>query len=162
MPRSVLENVLGGGLGSVLGMYLEASWELTWEHQSSRLGVCHREQLGAYSKAGWECATECNQERTSKHRWERATYNEVHLAVYFQVVCSVMYTIQCTKLPAYHSDLVNLCVGPYDLIVPRVKYAMNYHPKHSYSMSYALCKVIFPGECTFTAKDLITKRVKES
>jgi len=30
--------------------------------------------------------------------------------------------------------------------VPRVKYAMNYHPKNSFSMSYTSRKVIFPGE----------------
>jgi hypothetical protein len=29
--------------------------------------------------------------------------------------------------------------------VPRVKYAMNYRPKNSFSMSYASRKVIFPG-----------------
>jgi len=30
-------------------------------------------------------------------------------------------------------------------MVPRVKYAMNYRPKNSFSMSYASRKVIFPG-----------------
>jgi len=30
--------------------------------------------------------------------------------------------------------------------VPRVKYAMDYRPKNSFSMSYASRKVIFPGE----------------
>jgi len=30
-------------------------------------------------------------------------------------------------------------------IVLRVKYAMNYRPKNSFSMSYASRKVIFPG-----------------
>jgi len=29
--------------------------------------------------------------------------------------------------------------------VPRVKYAMDYRPKNSFSMSYASRKVIFPG-----------------
>ena len=29
--------------------------------------------------------------------------------------------------------------------MPRVKYAMNYGPKNSFSMSYASRKVIFPG-----------------
>jgi len=29
--------------------------------------------------------------------------------------------------------------------VPRVKYAMNYRPKNSFSMSYPSRKVIFPG-----------------
>jgi len=30
--------------------------------------------------------------------------------------------------------------------VPRVKYAMNYRPKNSFSMSYASRKDIFPGD----------------
>jgi len=34
--------------------------------------------------------------------------NEVHLAAYFQVVCSVIYSIQCIKSSAYHSNLVNM------------------------------------------------------
>jgi len=32
--------------------------------------------------------------------------------------------------------------------VPRVKYAMDYRPKNSFSMSYASRKVIFPGGAT--------------
>ena len=35
--------------------------------KSSRLGVSHREELGAYSHAGWECAIESNSERTVTH-----------------------------------------------------------------------------------------------
>ena len=31
--------------------------------------------------------------------------------------------------------------------MPCVKYAMDYRPKNSFSMSYALRKVIFPGVC---------------
>jgi len=34
--------------------------------------------------------------------------------------------------------------------VPRVKYAMNYRPKNSFSMSYTSRKVIFPGVSTLT------------
>jgi hypothetical protein len=60
------------------------------------------------------------------------------------VVCSVMYNIQRTKSHAYHSNLVNAKVHR-TFIVPRVKYAMNYRPKNSFSMSYASRKVIFPG-----------------
>jgi hypothetical protein len=32
--------------------------------------------------------------------------------------------------------------------VPRVKYAMDYRPKNSFSMSHASRKVIFPGEAS--------------
>jgi len=65
---------LGVYLRACLGVCLRASWELTGSVQSSRLGVCHRVQLGAslrawpgvylgaYSQAGWECAIECNWE----------------------------------------------------------------------------------------------------
>ena len=43
MSSSVIGSVLESFLGSI---------------QSSRRGVCHREKLGAYSEAGWECAIE--------------------------------------------------------------------------------------------------------
>jgi len=39
MPGSVLENILGGVLGSVFAVYLEASSAISWEVKSSRLGV---------------------------------------------------------------------------------------------------------------------------
>jgi hypothetical protein len=38
--------------------------------------------------------------------------------------------------------------------VPRVKYAMNYRPKNSFSMSYASRKVIFPGAGGSTLEEL--------
>jgi len=93
--RSVLESMPGSVLGSVLRAYLRA--------YVSRLGVCHREQLGANSQAGWECAIECNQVCT----WERAMKCIWQLAFKF-VVCSVMYSIQRTTSHAYHSNLVNM------------------------------------------------------
>jgi hypothetical protein len=37
--------------------------------------------------------------------------------------------------------------------VPRVKYAMDYRPKNSFSMSYASRKVIFPGEGQISIND---------
>jgi len=87
-------------------VYLGESWEFTWERRSSRLGVYHREQLGAYSQAGWECAIECNQECTSERTWEREMKCIWQLAFKF-VVCSVMYSIQRTQSHAFHSNLVN-------------------------------------------------------
>jgi len=51
MPGSVVENELGGVLGSVLAVYLGASCELTWERKSSRLGVSNRVQSGVYFRA---------------------------------------------------------------------------------------------------------------
>ena len=93
MPSSAIGSVLESMPGSVLrlysevylGAYSECSWEclesLLGSVQSSRLGVCHRVQLGvesvlgsvlgsllraymgAYSQAGWGCAIECNWER---------------------------------------------------------------------------------------------------
>ena len=39
MPMSVLENILGGVLGTILAVYLGPSSELSWECKSSRLGV---------------------------------------------------------------------------------------------------------------------------
>jgi len=61
------------------GVCLRASWELTSEHTVKQAGsalsraiggVCHREQLGTYSQAGWECAMECNREGPWEHAWE--------------------------------------------------------------------------------------------
>ena len=74
--------------------------------QSSRLGVCHRVQSRAYSEPGWEWAIECNPECTSERTWERAMKCIWQLAFKF-VVCSVIYSIQRTKLHAYRSNLVN-------------------------------------------------------
>jgi hypothetical protein len=78
---SVLESMPGSVLENVLGVYLEGSWELTWEHKSSRLGVRHREQLGAYSQAGWDCAIESNWEHIVK---QLGVCNRVHSGVYFR------------------------------------------------------------------------------
>jgi hypothetical protein len=50
MPGSVLENELGGVLGSVLAVYLAASGELR-ERKSSRLRVYNRVQSGVYFRA---------------------------------------------------------------------------------------------------------------
>jgi hypothetical protein len=61
--------------------------------------VCHREQFGAYSQTGWECAIESNWERTvmqagsvpssaigsvlsSRLGVNLRTYSEVYLGVY--------------------------------------------------------------------------------
>ena len=66
------------------------------------------------------------------------------------VVCNVMYSIQHAKSHAYRCNLVNMHVFR-TFIVSRVKYAMNYCSKNSFSMSYASRKVIFPGE-SFQAK----------
>jgi hypothetical protein len=66
----VLESMPGSGLASVLGVYFVVSCEHTWQHKSSRMGVCHEEQLGIYSQTGWVCAIEWNQEYTSKRTWQ--------------------------------------------------------------------------------------------
>ena len=63
--------------------------------------MCHREQLGAYSHAGWECAIESNWERTVKQARSvqssairsvlqsiLGSVHEVHLAACFQL-CSM-------------------------------------------------------------------------
>jgi len=39
--------------------------------------------------------------------------------------------------------------------MPRVKYAMDYRPKNSFSMSYASRKVIFPGEEVDGSEDTV-------
>jgi len=74
---------------------LESVSQADWE--------CHREQLGVYSQAGWECAIECNQECT----WEHAM-KCIWQPAYKFVVCNVMYSIQRTKSHAYHCNLVNM------------------------------------------------------
>jgi hypothetical protein len=104
MPGSVLENILRGILGSVLrvylgmswkftwkhivnqagsilkdilGMYLKASWELTWKRKSSKLKVCHEEQLGVYFRVYFRV----------DFRVYLEAYNEVHLATCVRVGC---------------------------------------------------------------------------
>ena len=39
--------------------------------------------------------------------------------------------------------------------MPRIKYAMNYHPKTSFSMSYVSRKVIFPGDVSCSLQRVI-------
>ena len=45
--------------------------------------------------------------------------------------------------------------------MPRVKYAMNYHPKNSFSMSYASGKVIFPGGEVYEAVEVTEEEEDE-
>jgi len=114
MSGSGLENILSSVLGGVLGVYLEATSENTSERISSILGVCHCEQLGVYSQAGWECAIKCNQKCTSKCTWDHPSKCIWQLAL-MCVVCSMMYTMynvmysmQHTKADAYQCNQVNM------------------------------------------------------
>ena len=68
-----------------LGMCLRAAWELTGSVQSSRLGVCHRVQLGALLRACagvyWDCTRRCAWEHT---RSVLGSVLRAYLAVYRQ------------------------------------------------------------------------------
>jgi len=79
IPRSVLENVLGGIHESICRVYLEVSWELTWQCKLSRLWVCSHVWSGVYYRA------------------YLAACIKVNLAACFQVGC-----VQCdVQYPAY-------------------------------------------------------------
>jgi hypothetical protein len=78
-PGSVLENILGG----VLGTYSECTWE----------------RLESVSQAGWVCTIECNQECISERTWERAyisAYKCIWQFGFKFVECSMMYSIKRT------------------------------------------------------------------
>jgi hypothetical protein len=66
MLGSLLENMLGGGLGNVHNVYLGASSEHSWERKSSWLGVTYRVPSGGFIRVYFGAC------------------NEVDLAVWFQ------------------------------------------------------------------------------
>ena len=64
----------------------------------------HIEQSGPYSQAGWEWAIQCNPNYTSEHTWKHAM-KCIWQHVFKLFLCSVMYSIQHTKLHENDSNL---------------------------------------------------------
>jgi hypothetical protein len=116
MRRSVHDNIFRGELGSVLGVFLGASWEVSLKPVVKQAGNVTFSAIGsvfesvlwsavesvlragleAYSQAGWEGAIKCN--------WERPEFG------FTLVQYTMMYSITHIQLHVYHRNLVNLLV----------------------------------------------------
>jgi hypothetical protein len=100
--------------------------------------VCNRVQIGAYLGAFSQA------DSSVQSGGYLGECNEVHLEAWIQV----LYAASCIVSSAHN----RMCIieiwstwrfiGP---LVPRVKYAMDYRPRNSFSMSCASRMVIFPG-----------------
>ena len=76
------------------------------------------------------------------------------------------HLMESTAISSHHVQLIESCprprASPQDFIVPCVKYAMDYRPTDSFSMSFTSSKVIFPGVegsmLPWTSKDSLNQR----